>query len=617
MNLRLISAVFVLAMLPIFARAADVLNEVILDPVVAAGTTAEALKHDPVIPAYIGKTKGQISTGNIAKEIANDLPFHSNANLKPGNEVGFVGVGKGAEETDVNLLGIPVNRPQGGGADLATFPQYFWSGYSYQIGPSLGAFDPRGVGGSLTLRLWTQENLGTESYRATAYHSTRRIQQFSLGKSSERYAILAGMTTDAVTGPGLSFSAVPFENGALKLTTHLIYSQTDVDQFLSEKRPSQSAHQTTYRFIPVIQADAKLSEQTRLKSSLFYDLGYVRYEDRLRPADDQRKKTTQIGNETALITGDTRLGFGIRNVTYRRSISSPIGDFPSEQILNVQATQGFKKTTEEGFVLFEPTVGGYAVSRQGFFPTATLGLRNERKVGEGKYGQFLRVGYTKRFPSLLDRYYELLAPAGPGSFIQGLPNPDLRPENVRSAEFGADYGNGRYKNQITFFARDYKHARYTRFTFVSPSLSTFQIQNAGNAYVYGATQSQDFKALPILDFGTRLTYQRSQIEDLNAAFPYSPKWVGILKFDLHDADEKYGLEIVNKLASGYVAYTETTTGVQPLPGYYYLDLFARAVVAPGVNVTLGIENAFDRPIQFRIGDPDLGRIYSLAASAAF
>ena len=106
-----------------------------LDPVVSDGTTAESLKFDPVVPAFNGKTEGRMSTGNVAKEIANDLPFHSNSNMKPGNEVGFIGIGKGAEETDVNMLGIPVNRPQGGGADLATFPQYFWSGPRPSKGP--------------------------------------------------------------------------------------------------------------------------------------------------------------------------------------------------------------------------------------------------------------------------------------------------------------------------------------------------------------------------------------------------------------------------------------------------------------------------------------------------
>ncbi|MBS1963787.1 MAG: TonB-dependent receptor [Bdellovibrionales bacterium] len=590
---------------------------VTLDPIISEGTTAESLKFDPVVPAYTAKSKDRASTGNVAKELSNDLPFHTNSNFKPGNEVGVIGIGKGPEETDVNLLGIPINRPQGGGADLATFPQYFWSGYSYQIGPSLGAFDPRGVGGSLTLRLWTQENLGTDSNRATAFHSTRHIQQFSYGRSGKRYAALAGITTDSVFGPGLSLSTIPLETGSLKITTHLIFSDTDAKNFLSERYPSNTASQRTDRLIPVVQIDKKLGASL-LKTSFFYDFAYVDYDDSASPSSKQIKKVHQFGNESAYLFGSTRVGFGVRSVKYERNLQNAVGDFPSEQILNLQASHGFKfATSEKSDFLVEPTLGGYAVTRNGFYPTASLGMREEHRFENGgKCGEFLRAGFTKRFSSLLDRYYQFTQPAGPTTLV-GLPNPDLQPENVRSVEFGGDFAKGAYKNQLTFFVRDYKHARYTRQTTVG-STTYYQMVNAGDAWVVGATQSQDWKAFSMVDLGTRLTYQRSQIEDLNTGFPYSPVWVGIVKADLHDPDNRYGLEIVNKGATEYFAYSETSSSsIKRLPSYYYLDLFARAEVHEGITVVAGVENVFDRPIQYRLTDPDEGRVYSVSATASF
>jgi hypothetical protein len=602
------------------ARADEKPEPLTLDPVISEGTAAEALKFDPVVPAYTAKSKSRASTGNIGKELANDLPFHTNSNAKPGNEVGVIGIGKGAEETDVNLLGIPINRPQGGGADLATFPQYFWSGYSYQIGPSLGAFDPRGVGGSLTLRLWTQENLGTESNRATYFQSTRHLKQLSVGRSDKSYAILAGMTFDSVVGPGLSFSAIPFETGSTKITTHLIFSDTKTENFYSERYPSTTANQRTDRLIPVIQLDHKFDSSV-LKTSFFYDYAYVDYEDTLDPSAKQIKKVNQFGNESALLFGNSRIGFGARTVKYERNLENSIGTFPSEQVLNLQASHEFKfGETGRSTTLFEPTIGGYAVTRKGFYPTTSLGLRHENRLEEGeKCGEFMRVGFTERFPSLLDRYYEFIQPAGPTT-LRGLPNPDLKPENVRSVEFGGDYTKGPYKNQLTFFVRDYEHARYTR-VFVDPAAPTvtnYQMTNAGYAWVAGATQSQDWKALPVFDLGTRVTYQRSQIEDLRSSFPYSPVWVGIVKADLHDPSNRFGLEIVNKGATEFYAYAETSaSGAKRLPGYYYLDLFARAEVYSGITVVGGVENVFDRPIQYRLSDPDEGRIYSVSANAVF
>ena len=612
-----------LVLVPLFSLAAfaDDAPIVTIEPVISEGTPAESLKFDPIVPALQEKTKGRVSTGNLGKELANDLPFHTNSNLKPGNEVGFIGVGKGAEETDVNLLGIPINRPQGGGADLATFPQYFWSGYSYQIGPSLGAFDPRGVGGSLSLRLWTQENLGTESNRATAFWSSRDIEQFSYGRSGERYAALVGMTTDSVFGPALSFSALPVETGAWKITTHLILSDTKTENFYSERYPSATASQRTDRLIPVVQIDRKFAESI-LKTSFFYDFSFVDYEDEANPDAKQIKRVYQFGNESAYVLGSTRIGFGARSVKYDRELQNAVGDYPSEQILNVQATHGFKfATSDRSDVLFEPSLGGYAVTRQGFFPTASIGVREERRLEDGgKCGEFLRIGFTKRFPSLLDRYYQFYQPAGPNTTLIGLPNPKLEPENVRSTEFGADFSQGNFKHQLTFFARDYKHARYTQVTpvVVGPSTTKYyQMVNAGNAWVVGAMHSEDWRALPVLDFGTRLTYQRSRIEDLKAGFPYSPEWVGIVKAELHDSGNRYGLELVNKAATDFLAYGETSTGASKLPAYYYLDLFLRAEVAPGITVIGGIENVFDRPIQYRIADPDEGRIWSLAVNAVF
>lgn len=599
----------------VFCEAAED-DVVVLDPVISDGTPAESLKFDPIIPAYTGKTQGRVSTGNVAKEIANDLPFHSSGSLRPGNESGFVGIGKGTEETDVNILGIPLNRPQGGGSDLATFPQYFWSGYNYQIGPSLGAFDPRGVGGSLTLRLWTQDHMGTDSQRATAFHSTRKIQQFSYGRSAEKYAAVAGVTTGEVYGPALAFSAKAYEDGATKLTTHLLFSDTEAKSFYSEKTPTTNAYQRTDRLIPVVQLDHRMTSGSLLKSSFFYDFTFVKYDVEYQARKKQIKRTHQIGNETAFLMGNTRVGFGLRNVSYKRESATAIENIPEEQILNLQATHTYKFDS----LKFEPTLGATAVTRKGLFPYLTAGLRHDTPSENGiGLGQFLRIGFHRRFPSLLDRYYEFSQFIGTRTMV-ALPNAGLRPENVRSIELGADCSKGDYRSQITFFARDYKHARYTSVTTVAGvpfPTDYYQIQNAGDAYVYGFTHAQDLHAFPILDIGTRMTYQQSKIKDLGAEFPYSPRWVGILKFDLHDSENRYGLEIVNKAAEHFLSYTESSSNPTQLPSYYYMDLFGRVRVIADVTLIAGVENVFDREIQYQSTTPTEGRVYSLSATANF
>lgn len=585
-----------------------------LPPVITEGTPAEALKFDPIVPAMTAKTPGRSSTGDVVKEISNELPFHSASNLKPGNESGFTGAGKSSEETDVNVLGIPINRPQGGGADLAIFPQYFWSGFSYQIGPSLGAFDPRGVSGSLTLRLWTQDALGTQEQKATVFSSSRGngIDQISYGRSGERYALMAGLSKGDVFGPGIAFAAIPFNSSTTKVTTHLLFADARVKNYYSERTSTTQARQRTDRVIPVLQLDHKFSSDHLFKTSFFYDFTYVDYRVDNSPSSRQRKRTHQVGNESALLLGSTRLGLGVRSVSYERHAQSAIENLPSEQIVNAQLTHGFRF----GNILLEPTVGGTAVTRKGFYPYGTIGARHEI---DG-FGQFARVGFHQRFASLTDRYYEFLMVQGPTT-LQAIPNPGLRSEFVRAAEAGLDFKKDGYRVQLTGFARDYKHARYTATTTIDPppppTYYQFQIRNAGNAYIYGVTHTQDITALPVLDLGLRGTFMRSKIEDLGAQFPYSPELVGIVKADLHHPDRRYGLTTVLKGATDMKAYTETTGSPARLPGYGYLDVYLYGQVHEGVTVTGGVENVFNRKIASRISEPEEGIVYSLSIAATF
>ena len=250
-----------------------------LDPIVTEGTPYDVLKFDAVSPAYKVKVQNKFSTGNIAKEIANDLPIHINTNSRPGNEVTFQGLGKSAEEIDVNVLGIPLNRAQGGGLDLSVFPQFLWSGANFQIGPSLGAYDPRGVSGALNLRLWTQDAITSDdkSNRFMQMHSTRNIQQYSIASDFGRTAALIGVNTGDVVGPAGSISSKIFQRGDSSLRTHLLFTDQDVRVFASERSGSLSVRQRTDRIIPVIQYDKKLSDNALVKTSLFYDFVLFEY----------------------------------------------------------------------------------------------------------------------------------------------------------------------------------------------------------------------------------------------------------------------------------------------------------------------------------------------------
>lgn len=598
----------------------EMMREIVtLDPVIADGTPADALKFDPVVPSLKAKTTLRASNGGIAKDLSNSIPYHFSDNTRAGNVVNFSGAVKAAEEVDVNVMGIPLNAPQGGGFNLTSFPQYIWNGFNFQVGPALGAYDPRGVAGSLSLRLWTQEALFTEEsgYRITGFHSTSHVQQLSVGYDNGKdLGILAGMSTGKVQGPAGSVSYRAYESGRFKSKIHLIATDQKVQDFQSERSTQATADYRTVRFIPIVQADYQFTPSVLLKTNFFYDDTYLETDDPTNATGVQHERShiMQGGVETALISGKTKIGLGVRQVDFNRLTFTA----PRESILNLQATH----TIKSGEYTLDPTIGATAITRFGLKPMATLGIRRDITIDESSsYGNFLRIGYHNRFPSLIDRYTIYVIPG-----FSGLPyaiaNPGLDVEKVISSELGADYHSSDLNASITAFARFSKDTRYYQTAVINyagpPTVTrSGKVINYGDSYTFGILPSVDYRALPVLTLGAKVNWTKARYETAHEAVLYQPEWVGILTADLHDSQDRYGFTIIQKLATSFLSGSEESTAFTRLPGYGYVDLSARAKFTDSVSGSLGVENVFDRKIQFRKSQPTQGRIYVMSATGVF
>ena len=127
---------------------------------VKEGTPGDLLMQDAVVPSWqAGGQTCRAGSGTLQKSLSDQIALPVISTSVPGNNVQFRGLGRSAEDTDVQAFGIPLNPPQGGGFDLSIFPQFIWSSYEFQPGPALGTFDPRGTAGSLTLVPWTEQAL--------------------------------------------------------------------------------------------------------------------------------------------------------------------------------------------------------------------------------------------------------------------------------------------------------------------------------------------------------------------------------------------------------------------------------------------------------------------------
>jgi outer membrane receptor protein involved in Fe transport len=615
-----------LSLFPLFAIAeepVDARDVVTLSPVIAEGTAAEVLKHDRVVPAIQGKTNADGSNGAITRDLMNQVPLHFGDNGRAGNATQASGYTKTAEEIDVNVLGIPLNGSQGGGFNLSSFPQYLWSGFAFQLGPSMGAYDPRGTFGSLGLRLWSADAISSDdtAYRFTAFHSTSQVQQFSVGADyGKTFAGNVGWSLDRVKGPSGSFSGRVLDDGKNLMKMHLLATQQTVTGFLSERANNPTAEYGTVRFIPVLQYDRKFSDRAVLKTVWFYDNNYLKTDDSVYYANGvqyRRARAVQGGLETALVLDRTKIGVSVRQADYKVATRSWVApstlaesnyEAKTEQFINTQATHSWDLSDT---LYLEPTVGGTAVTRFGFYPSASLGLRKflERRE-EAETDAFLRVGSVPRFPSIIDRYPTYAGVTDP--------NPGLKPERVASVETGLNRTARTYRSSLTFYGRKAWDTRdYRPYVIAGSSITPGQIINNGQSYYFGGIYVLNWTPNPWITPMVSAHWSRSRFTTANKPMPFNPEWIGLIGIDVHEESNRFGLAVNQRLSTGFHSINENSSAYTKLPGYGYTDVFLRAEIVSDIEARVGAQNLFDREIQFRAGQPTRGREFVFMASGVF
>lgn len=569
-------------------------QEWLLPAIVKEGTPSDAFKYDPVVPANQGGTTLTNGSGGITQDLKDQIPFHFINNGKPGNISSFIGLGQGSEETDVNTLGIPLNGPQGGGFDLSSFPQYIWSGFSYQIGPSQGAFDPRGTAGSLTLVPWTQQALTTSEKfsRITSTYSTAHIGQLSAGtKVKDQFAIVAGNSFDQVTGPAGSLSG-RWGSGKISGKYHILVTDQTAKN-LQSFRSGASAQQTTLRYIPVLQMDSQLSSTSLLKTSVFFDSTYLRSDDPVRPT---RTHVRQLGADSVYLFDAWKVGAGARSVDVNSVQISP----PKEYLGNFQLT----RSTVWNELLIEPSFQVVGVSRKGFAPMGTLGVRKELPPMEGsKAGVFARLSYNKKFPSLNDRYYVIRTP-----FFTFIGNPELQPEKVYTLTLGIDSSNAFASSSLEGYVQAKRNSKINTYDAATNISST---GNGGSGAVSALIHSLNVHPTGWLDLHNRLSLTHSNVESTQQQFQYLPKFSDALSADFHEAGDqpRWGVSPAARFSGKYLGVT------QNLPGYAYFDLNAQVQLIKDVHLIGGIENLTDRKLELVEDSPLEGRYYTIGLSA--
>lgn len=560
-------------------------SEILLSPIVKSSLPGHLLQEDEVVPSKIGKTAANSSAGSIQNSLQNQLGVSMSDLGQPGAPGQIRGLGTSAEDVDVQALGISLNPASGGGFDLGLFPQFLWSGYQYQTGPSLGALNQSASSGTLSLTPWTVEALQNPETRvnASAFTSSLGVNQISAATQvGGRAALVMGYSSLRVRGPSAGLSTV-WGGGkprAYRGGFHLLASDLDSDSPGSTDFPSPRAITRKKRIIPLIQNEFAVGEAGRLTNSLFYDQARVNYSNPDHFFDSEIN-STQWGTQNVLLWKDWRFGTSFRQVYFSDSVTTARQSFG-----NLQASYDWRA----GDWLFQPTFQNIWVTDFGWVPQGSIGLRRELQGGYGAV--FSRLSYSRRVPSLVARY------SVPNEFgFSG--NPALLPENDWTETLGWELKNRKFEVGI----RGYGQLRQDAQVY-----NGAQVVNFGNAQVMAVSSDAKYSASTWLELEQHLTYAHSRLEATGKSFPYLANWIEVLGVNLHTPGEPHSLEWLSTIRfNSSRVYSPSTDGL--LPAYVVLDSGLQLRLNKRIWTSLRVENLFDRSIEVEKGYP-LGRSIS-------
>jgi hypothetical protein len=561
----------------------------------------DLLAQDAILPVKKGVPEVDTSQGSIQHTLTNELPYSVTDPGRPGALSQFRGLGRSSDETDVQALGIPLNYPQGGGFDFSSFPQFFWSEYRFQAGPSAASLDPRGISGTLSLTPWTAKALGDPSTqsRFTALYSNSDLTQLSIGgKYRDRLAVLVGNSSGLSNGPSGALSGRLYQDDALSIRFHLL--ATDLDSEIQTEPPQPIAeHLLSVRTVPVVQADWEIVPGTLLKSSLYYDNSYLRTDE---PSSSfyTKERIEQFGTENALFVSGWKFGASSREIRYHQNTSGQ-GDFnaPEENISSFQVSKRVALAGDPGNeLIFEPTVQGVNINRFGFYPEGTVGIRQE--WDESRSGVYLRGNFARRFPSLVDRFYNIPA----SSFDKAtLANPDLQPEKDLTAIGGVDTQQSFWDASI----QAYYQIRYD--AEVQYETSTYRtLINSDNARIFSLVFTAGFKPVDQLRVFNSVNYTSSRVNSLGSEFPYMPKFIDVLGVEAQVTKDLSAQAQARFQSQAYVSSFTRLASVS------YVDLGASYLVMTNLKVLGRVENLIGNDLILDPFSPPKGRVFSIAVA---
>lgn len=544
---------------------------------------ADELMADPVVPKQSGAVSEASASGGIDATLSREAAVPLTYTGQPGAAAQIRGFGRSAEDVQTQMLGVPLNPPQGGGFDFSVFPAYLWSRYGLQLGAVAGGPDPRGVSGALSLTPWTADALAGawEGRQVVALCSGAGFGQFAARGASEHVAAVLGYSVGDAHGPSGALSAAQ-SWGSARVSAHLVASDIDTESLGSRSYPTPRARQRSARWVPILQAD--LGER-RPSVSAFYDGGKIRYEDpdSAYLSDD---RIQQWGVQAAWRPTEIwRFGALVRRTTYQKLDF----DAPTETQLQAQVTRTHR--FGERWIL-EPTFQALVTTRFGLSPTESLGARYRIEEAQAL---FARLSFTKKAPTLADRYYVY-----PGLFTG---NPALKPETVWSGVIGWENAPSSAGALAQTIEADVQYRADAQVNSTLAGGVLFPV-NQGSARILSVRHRAKLEPIARWELSNVMSWSSSHLSATNQEFPYQPTWIDVARLKCSPA-MGWSLGWDARFSSGALA--SATTGKR-VGGYGLHDLWAEwESERGGLKAGLRLQNALNRAAEPISDYPVLGR----------
>jgi hypothetical protein len=553
---------------------------------------------DPMRPKYENRKIDQTGSAGVQRTLLHDLPVTLRDSGRPGQSSTFQGGGRSAEETQIETMGVSLNSAGGGGFSLSTFPQYLWSGYSYQLGPSATGLDSRATAGSIhlipkTVALLAQpREEGKWSTGLGGDYSSQSFGQiWGEGALDDRFAIvMGGGWGDPLRNGAMGISGRWDRVPGMEIGFHALLGGGQAKVPGSRSFATPNATQSTLRFFRTLTAELRFNERTLYRCSLFYDMERTRFDDSDNPTTNDRTQGVQAGFDQWISYKKWRLSWLFRQAGYNQGSASESPELSSL----VQASRIFDFREHN---LIEPAVRVQVVQSVGIYPGASLSFLQDRS--EGRIQWFERLSLNPRFPSLMNRRYQ-------SSFFSG--NRDLKPEQVVSLQAGM---SGRVHSRVKLKAEILGQYRWN--AMVTTGVRT--PFNSGWGVSVQAMPGMEWAivqdgSLPLLtwiqNFGVLGTY----LSDSGGAFPLTAPFLSTSRVQL---DWKGVFALLAFRAS--TSTLPSASGI--LPGFGLMDLGFGFRWNENFEVSARVEDLFNRAPDWFPDYSSAGRVFSLALQGSF